>query len=126
MNEISQVEPYGPSSRCSITDCILTYIMYFTVCLSQYTTFHLLHRKLRAVNRNIRTTQYIIYVRIQPVILHRLNGPYTAPYRSNWGEENDEFDFCFSFEKFLQRSRAIVASSNSLHDDEIRVFRTDH
>ena len=75
---------YGPLSGCSITDCILTYIMYCTARLSQYTAFHQLHRKLRAVNWNIRATQCIIYVRIQPVILHPLNGPYTDPFSSTW------------------------------------------
>ena len=75
---------YEPLSGCSITNCILTYTMYCTVRLSQNTAFHLLNRKLRAVNRNIRATQCIIHVRIQSVILHPLNGPYTDPFSSTW------------------------------------------
>ena len=58
--------------------------MYCTVRLSQYTAFHLLHRKLRVVCRDIQAAQYIIYVRLQSVILHPLNGPFTAPSGSTW------------------------------------------
>ena len=49
-------------------------------------------------------TQCIIYVRIQPVILHLLNGPYTDPFSSTW--VTDLFQLCT--EKVEIRSLSVL------------------